>query len=339
MPRQPRLDAPGVLHHVMIRGIERRKIFLTDQDREDFLRRLADLLPRTGTACYAWAFMPNHARFLFRSGSAALSAVMRRLLTGYAVGFNRRHRRTGRLFQNRYKSIVCQEDAYLLELVRYVHLNPVRAGTVGGIRELSEYPYGGHSVLMGAVDRPWQDVPYVLRTFGRTAGRAREAYLRYVEEGLGQGRREDLAGGGLIRSAGGWAELKRMKDRGGGYGSSDERILGDPAFVEGLLAEANEAYERRYGLKRRGVDAAGVARRVGEIFGMDPQDVLSRGKQRQKVKARSLYCFWTVRELGMTLRDLAGRLGMSPPAVGYSVERGERIARENGYRLLDEGNA
>ena len=127
MPRQARLDAPGVLHHIMIRGIERRKIFTDDKDREDMLDRLAKLLPETQTACYAWAFLPNHAHFLFRTGVTPLATVMRRLLTGYAVSFNRRHKRRGHLFQNRYKSIVCQEDAYLKELVRYIHLNPVRA--------------------------------------------------------------------------------------------------------------------------------------------------------------------------------------------------------------------
>ena len=124
MPRLARLDAPGVLHHIMIRGIERRKIFLNNKDREDFLERLSKLLPETKTACYAWVFIPNHAHFLFRTGLVPLATLMRRLLTGYAVGFNRRHNRNGHLFQNRYKSIVCQEDVYLKELVRYIHLNP-----------------------------------------------------------------------------------------------------------------------------------------------------------------------------------------------------------------------
>ena len=128
MPRTARLDAPGVLHHVMIRGIERRKIFRNNNDREDFIERLAVLCPATQTSCYAWAFLSNHAHFLFRTGTAPLSKLMRRLLTGYVIGFNHRHRRRGQLFQNRFKSIVCQEDAYLRELVRYIHLNPIRAG-------------------------------------------------------------------------------------------------------------------------------------------------------------------------------------------------------------------
>ena len=126
MPRLARLDAPGVVHHVMIRGIERRKIFRDNKDRNDFIDRLSDLLPSTNASCYAWAFLSNHAHFLFRSGDQGLSTLMRRLLTGYAVRFNRRHKRHGQLFQNRYKSIICQEDIYLRKLVRYIHLNPLR---------------------------------------------------------------------------------------------------------------------------------------------------------------------------------------------------------------------
>ena len=88
MPRTARLATPGLLHHVMIRGIEPRKIFTDDVDREDFIERLSDLLPETGTQCYAWSFLSNHAHFLFRSGSQGIAALMRRLLTGYAIFFN-----------------------------------------------------------------------------------------------------------------------------------------------------------------------------------------------------------------------------------------------------------
>ena len=111
--------------------------------------RLKKLLPETKTSCYAWAFISNHAHFLFRTGSVAIATLMRRLLTGYAIYFNRRHKRSGQLFQNRYKSILCQEDTYLTELVRYIHLNPYRAALVRSLEALSKYPYCGHSVLLG----------------------------------------------------------------------------------------------------------------------------------------------------------------------------------------------
>jgi putative transposase len=130
MPRKARIDAPGALHHIIVRGTERRRIFSDDQDRDNFIERLDDIVTETQSFCFAWALIPNHAHILLRTGRTPLATVMRRLLTGYAVSYNRRHRRHGHLFQNRYKSILCQEDIYLLELVCYIHLNPLHAKIV-----------------------------------------------------------------------------------------------------------------------------------------------------------------------------------------------------------------
>jgi putative transposase len=120
MPRSARLDAHGVVHHIIIRGIERRSIFRDDQDRDNLLDRLSDLLPATSTACYAWAFLPNHAHFLLHTGTTSISQLMLRMLAGYVVTFNHRYHRHGPLFQNRFKSIICKEDWYLLGLVSYM---------------------------------------------------------------------------------------------------------------------------------------------------------------------------------------------------------------------------
>ena len=157
MARQARLDAPGTLHHVMIRGIERSAIFKDDQDRQNFVSRMGMLTQETGTKILAWALMRNHVHLLFFSGPEGISRFMRRLLTGYALGYNRRHRRNGHLFQNRYKSIVCEEGAYLLELVRYIHLNPLRAGVVKSMEGLDHYPWSGHRVLVEKGKNDWQD--------------------------------------------------------------------------------------------------------------------------------------------------------------------------------------
>ena len=334
MPRQARLDAPGILHHVIIRGIERRKIFRDTADYEDFLDRLAKLLPATQTTCYAWSLMTNHAHFLFCTGKQPIATLMRRLLTGYAVNFNRRHRRDGRLFQNRYKSIICQEEAYLTELVRYIHLNPLRARIVSSRDDLKAYPYCGHSVLMGITKRTWQDTDYVLNYFGQTTRKARKAYLAYLVEGIARGRREDLTGGGLIRSLGGWSEVKRHRGKTTDHAMSDERILGDGSFVDSVIAQANEIFDRRYEVKRRGFDLDGIACRVANILDIKDGDVFVNGNQKTKVKARSLLCYFAVREAGLSIRSVAKRLGMSAPGVGYAVERGASIVMENQYRLL-----
>jgi REP element-mobilizing transposase RayT len=109
MPRKARIDAPGALHHVICRGIEKRKIFWDDSDRDDFLNRVTEVLLDSQTPCYAWALMPNHFHLFLRTGNAPIGNIMRRILSGYAGRFNRRHRRAGHLFQNRYKSILCQD--------------------------------------------------------------------------------------------------------------------------------------------------------------------------------------------------------------------------------------
>ena len=332
MPRTARLDAPGVLHHVMIRGIERRKIFRNNKDREDFIERLEILCPETHTNCYAWAFIPNHAHFLFRTGTEPLSRLMRRLLTGYVIGFNHRHGRRGQLFQNRYKSIICQEETYLRELVRYIHLNPVRAGMVQTVDELKRYKYCGHSSLMGKAKREWQDTDYVLGYFGKSKAKARKKYESFVKEGVTQGRRNELTGGGLIRSLGGWTEARDAL-KGGVHIMSDERILGDSDFVDSVISQSDEHYERRHKLRRKGYDLARIAQRVSEVLGMKPDEVFSKGRQNWKVTARSLLCFWASRELGMSHTALAKKLEMSLAGVGFSVERGESIAKKGKYSL------
>jgi REP element-mobilizing transposase RayT len=333
MPRAARLDAPGSVHHVIIRGIERRNIFKDDRDREELLERLGRLLSVTKIVCYAWALLPNHAHFLFRSGPVPLATLMRRLLTGYAVWFNHRHKRHGYLFQNRYKSIVCQEDRYLRELVRYIHLNPLRAGIVPTLAALQRYPYCGHSAILGKCERSWQDVPYVLGSFGNTLGKARSAYLAYVADGVGQGRREDLIGGGLIRSLGGWAEVKKYRGLGRAHLKSDERILGDSDFVEEILTQGKEQYTPQLRLRRQGYNFERIGARVAKLYRMETNEILAKGRQRQRVQARSLLCFWAVRHFGIALTDIARRLDMSPPAIGYAVQRGEAIAKDRGLRI------
>ena len=334
MPRKLRIDAPGALHHIIARGIERSLIFENNADRHNFLARLGDILKETGTACYAWALIPNHFHILLRTGAPPISTIMRRLLTGYALWYNRRHQRHGHLFQNRYKSILCQEDSYLLELVRYIHLNPLRAGLVQDIKQLERYPYCGHSVLMAKRKNDWQDTDKVLGMFGDKAGPARRTYRAFVEKGIPHGKRPDLTGGGLVRSAGGWAAVKALK-KAKIFQKSDERILGDGDFVERVLANANEAMERKYDLASRGFTLDKVAVRVAEVLGMKPEDVWAAGRYRHIVEARSLLCYWAVRELGITMSSLARKLNISVPAVSKSAIRGRKLAKDRKYMLVE----
>lgn len=332
MPRQARIDAPGALHHIIVRGIERGKIFKDDTDRYDFLDRLGKILTETGTICFAWALISNHFHLLLRTGQRPISTVMSRLLTGHAMAFNRRHRRSGQLFQNRYKSVLCQEDVYLLQLVRYIHLNPFRAKLAADMKALDKHPFSGHAVIIGKVDYGWQDDAYVLKLFDNKKAAARRLYKRYVEKGIGQGKRPELTGGGLIRSSGGWSAIKSFR-KANLHIKSDERLLGDSDFVERVLKAAEESWERKYDLKAKGYDLNKLAERVAAIYSIDPEEIFQPGKQPVKVKARSLFSYWAARELGYTMADLARRLHISQPAVSNCARRGERIATENGFSI------
>ena len=198
MPRGPRLDTFNALHHVIARGIDRCSIFLDDADRRDFLVRLAEVATVPRLSIYAWALMTTHLHLLLRTGSAPLSRSMQSLLGGYAAAFNARHRRVGYLFQSRFKSILVEDETYLLELVRYIHLNPLRAGMVPDLDALDQYPWTGHAVLLGRHTRPWQDTDVVLRQFATTVGAARRAYRAFIADALAQPP-PDLDGGGLRR--------------------------------------------------------------------------------------------------------------------------------------------
>ena len=332
MPRGSRIDATGAVHHIMVRGIERRKIFDNDADRDHFLSRMGEILQDTGTTCFAWSLMPNHFHLLLRTGDVPVSTFMRRLLTGYAIWFNRSRRRHGHLFQNRFKSILCQEESYLLELVRYIHLNPLRAGLVKNISELDAYPYSGHGALTGGFNKPWQETAEILKLFDSKPASARRMYRHFMEQGIEQGRSNDLSGGGLIRSAGGWEGLKQKREE-GQYQRSDERILGDSDFVSEILKKTQESLTKRQKLKSQGLDVDKIAQHAAGLMGVAVEDIWASGRQQPIVNARSLLCYWAVRELGASMSSLSLRIGISIPAISKSVARGKRIAQDNELNL------
>ena len=289
-------------------------------------------MQETKTHCFAWALIHNHFHLLLKTGLVPIATVMRRLLTGYAISYNKRHRRVGHLFQNRYKSILCQEENYLLELVRYIHLNPLRAKQVSGAKQLEQYPFSGHSVLMGHYQNDWQSVDETLKLFGKKLSKARKRYRKFVKKGVDQGRRPELVGGGLIRSVGGWRAFKAL-DREDAHHKSDERILGDSDFVEEVLKKAEEKRERQYQLEAEGFTVDQVAEQVAALLSVKSEQIWQKGKHPQTVKARSLLCYWAVRDLGISATELARRIGMTQSAISHSVYRGEAIAKENGFEL------
>jgi putative transposase len=350
MPRQARLDAPGLLQHVMARGIERTKIFRDDKDRNSFLNRLAVILEETQTQCYAWALIPNHFHLLLRTGPTPLSKTMRRLMTGYAVTFNKRHKRSGYLFQNRYKSVVCEEDPYLLELIRYIHLNPLRAGLVKNFKELDKYPWTGHSGILGhrknplipnlpshpnkesqipnpksemsLADRTIQDV---LLHFGETKILARRRYRQFVKNGIGQGKRPEFQGGGLVRSAGGKKSglLGRKKEE---REKGDARILGSGDFVNEALMKAGADWEKGKANRR---PLAQLIGKVASHLDLKETSIISASRKGKISEARGIICYLAVNDLGYSAAEVAHALDLKRVSAGQCVTRGAKLLDKN----------
>nr|MBF0222375.1 transposase [Desulfobulbaceae bacterium] len=259
------------------------------------------------------ALLSNHFHLLLRCNNIELSRFMRRLLTGYAIDFNRRHRRSGHLFQNRYKSIVCEEDSYLLELVRYIHLNPFRAKMVSDMETLEIYPWCGHGVLLGKESLTGQSVDELLFLFGKEEAIARNNYRQFVADGVIQGNRPELVGGGLRRSqqaSGTQDEIELF----------DERVLGSGSFVESL--QQNETLK---GILPGKMTLSEIQQVVGTLFNVDPEAILIRTRLNSVSEARVVFCYIAVRMTGEKGTDVGRFLGISPSGVSRAVIRGEHL--------------
>jgi len=320
MPRKARLDAPGTLHHVIIRGIEKRNIVKNQYDRKDFVERLGHLAEETKTTIYAWALLNNHAHILLRSSESGLSHFMRRLLTGYAINYNLRHKRHGHLFQNRYKSIICEEDAYFRELIRYIHLNPLRAKLVRDIAELEQYLWSGHSALIGKKKNDWQECNYVLKYFGRQKKEAIQAYKEYVKKGIDKGRRPELVGGGLVRSKGGWSQVKSMRSI-DPREKFDARVLGGGDFVDQIIKDASIKVKYQFTESER---SRHVEKYISTICKKENITIkeLKSGSRRQHIpRTRILIAKHIVKNYGVTFAEAARHLGVSTSAVSKMLNK------------------
>jgi len=311
MPRRARLDTLFALHHIMVRGINKSR------KEGDVVDRLSTLLQETETKCYAWALLPSHFHLLLIPTRYPLALLMRRLLTGYAVNFNLRHRRVGHLFQNRYKSIVCEEETYLLELIRYIHLNPLRAGLVKGLKELDRYPWSGHAVLLGKGKMKGQVVGEVLELFGRRIRAARKRYQEFVAAGVSMGRREDLVGGGSKRS------LALERD-GLAHEAFDSRVLGSGEFVERL--QEKEALKDRM---KASLPLSALVERVLSFFDLQPEEIYRPRKARFFAEIRGVVCYLGVRVYGYKGLEVGRRLCLGAAGVSIAARRGEVFLREN----------
>jgi putative transposase len=312
MPRHARIDQPGLLQHVMVRGIERRPIFLDDHDRVFFLDRLSRLLVETDTALLAWALMTNHFHLLIRLAEERMAKLMNRLLTIHAQRFNQRYDRVGHLFQNRYRSIVCQEQDYLLELVRYIHLNPLREGLATSLEALDRYPWSGHAVLLGNARMPSHRAQEVLGMFGAHPSAARKRYREFVAEGIPLGRRPELVG-----------EVPRGGRPEEGFLPPRLKVLGNESFLKGLM----EGTPKPDSLPRS-VPLGVLHQRVAEGYSVDPTTILLRGRKNRVSEARAVFCYLAVKGLAYGAEETGRYLGIGGTGVSRAVRRGAGLAKK-----------
>lgn len=316
MPRQARIDFPGALHHVIVSAIEKKPIFALEKYKHEIFTRLKNLLKKSSMECYAWSIMDNHLHLLLLTGKTSLAEIMRRLLTGYALYYNKERKRAGHLFQNRYKSILCDSDDYLLPLIRYIHLNPVRVKKVV-FTGLRRYPWTGHNEIM---DRNKKERiiarDEVLSYFGKTESMAAKAYDEYIEDGIGQS--EDYRGGGLIRSGGGLqAVLCQSRDEREMY---DERILGDGGFVESVY----NRLDIEDGLKTKIKDINKLLKRISDYYDISKVDLLQSWSKKVR-EARSVAIYISYKYMGLTITKIGKIFGIKQSGASSAMYRGKTL--------------
>jgi hypothetical protein len=243
---------------------------------------------------------------------------MRRLLSGYAIYYNHRRKRHGHLFQNRFKSIICEEDSYFQELVRYIHLNPIRAHIVQNMSKLDRYPWCGHAAVMGNRKLDWQDRDYVLRWFGKKEKEATKNYRKYVQEGIAVGARPDLVGGGLVRSLGGWSNVISMR-RHGDRDLSDERVLGSGDFVEKIIRESDELVRRQFPEKKRKKMIEDIIQEVCDKGGVNVSEIRSGSRRSIVSKTRREIANRLVNDYGTPISEVARCVGVTAAAVSKMI--------------------
>jgi len=308
MVRKPRVQFPGALYHVIGRGNQQQDIFLNDEDYSCYMNYLLDYHQRFHFILYAYVLMPNHIHLMLETGEVPLSKIMQCLQLRYSQYFNRKYRKKGHLFQGRYKSILCDRDTYLLELIRYLHLNPIRAGIV---THPLDYPWSSHQIYVGKKKAKWIETELILSQFGKKKRESVKRYQKFILDGLGMGHREDY------------------------YKVVDQRYLGDDTFIDQISKKRKE-YEKEGPILR--IPLVEIEDLVCHRMGMEKEILHSASRYRKAVKARSIIAY-----LGRTigrykLKDLANHFKRDPMTLSYGIRKLEMeiIEKGNIKKLITE---
>lgn len=317
MPRKARLSIPGSVTHIMAKCLDGLCLYTDEDDAVFFVSALSRCLIETRCRCYAWALMRNHYHLVIRVGDQELWRTMKPLNMLLAQHYNRKYSHRGPLFMDRYKSIVTQDQCYVQELVRYVHLNPVRAGLCKNLQNLVNYPWTGHRALLGFEQHEFQNTSDVLNRFGKDRESSHQAYLAFLQEGLSDG-----ADAGLI-------ELVRSSNTAVEKGGNPARwVIGDPEFVRQTIQKAQARQLRISRFEREGADFNPVARRVCEACHVPYEELFFRHKGGAGSAARKYFCYAATRKYGAPAKSVAAFLGVHPTAVSAMVRQGRTDATQ-----------
>ena len=296
MARRPRLFAPGLLYHVIVRGNQRQKTFVTERDYQAYLERVAKYRKAYRVTVHAYCLMPNHVHLLLECSDVPLSRFMQGLQQSYTQYFNRVHRKVGHLFQGRYKAIICEKDEYLLELVRYIHLNPVRSKLV---KRPEGYRYSGHRVYWEGKGTEVMEPGLVLKLLG-----GRKGYRRFVLDGLGEGHKEEY------------------------YEVEDQRFLGRQEFVEKVRGEI----EKDRGRVRR-ASLREVVEELAKRLKISPEALRGPERSWRVSRARGLVAYVLTRRMGFAVKEVAVHLGRDQTSISTLLSRfSQRMETERGVK-------
>lgn len=296
MARKPRIHYVGALYHVMVRGNGGQDIFADDEDRCRFYLLLQEGVEKFGHRNHAFCLMNNHVHLAIQVGEKPLSRIMQHLCFRYTQWVNSRQKKVGHLFQGRYKAIVVDADAYLAELVRYIHLNPVRAKLV---KDPEKYRWSGHRAYMGQETLPWLTTEWVLSQFGRRLKTSRAQYGEFVHFGRKEGHRREFH-----------------------EGTSEGRILGDDSFVE-------RAYEKSEQCEEKSETLDEIIERVGKEYGLTAEEMSARGRQRYPAEARGMIAYLVREATGLSMTELARRMKRDVSTLSLAADK---IMRRSNYQ-------
>jgi REP element-mobilizing transposase RayT len=297
MARKPRIHYEGAFYHVITRGNQRQKIFKDEEDYRQYLAIVSRYKDLYKFRLYAYVLMNNHVHLLMETGETPLSKILQGINQSYTVRFNRRYNTVGHLFQGRYKAILCDRDSYLLSLVKYIHLNPVRARSV---KTVEEYKWSSHSAYIKPARNGIVNEDQVLRMFSEDKGKARRLYQAYIGDGIAV-KKEDM------------------------YSTIDKRILGDERFITSVMGKCEASVEP--GRKEKKYSLAAIAAAIGEAFGVTLKQMRQKGKDRGITHCRKLLSI-AANEYGYRGREIANYMGKDPALITRHIKEKEKLKKD-----------